>query len=119
MCASAGRVSVISSTPRQAARAATTTIDGSNLIGGSNNNMDIDGGKLNCTFINCWWGEGCAERCPRVRFGKVHVRMAKGSDHTVTPALRSRIRKARRESANGETVVCSSPEGMQQYFDSL
>lgn len=45
----------------------------SNLIGGSNNNMDIDGGKLNCTFINCWWGEGCAERCPRVRFGKVHV----------------------------------------------
>lgn len=45
----------------------------SNLIEGSNNNLDIDGGKLNCTFINCWWGEGCVERCPRVRFGKVHV----------------------------------------------
>lgn len=45
----------------------------SNLIGGSNNTADLDGGKLNCTFINCWWGEGCSERCPRVRFGKVHV----------------------------------------------
>lgn len=45
----------------------------SNLIGGSNKSIDIDGGHLNCTFINCWWGEGCAERCPRVRFGQVHV----------------------------------------------
>lgn len=51
--------------------------------------------------------------------GIASVRMAKGSNHTVTPALRSRIRKARQESANGETVVCSSPEEMQQYFDSL
>ena len=52
--------------------------------------------------------------------GIASVRMAKGSDdHTVTPALRSRIRKARQESANGETIVCSSPEEMQQYFDSL
>ena len=30
-------------------------------------------GGNNCTFICCWWGEGCNERCPRVRFGKVHV----------------------------------------------
>ncbi len=45
----------------------------SNLVGGKDNNMEIDGGHLNCTFINCWWGEGCSERCPRVRFGKVHV----------------------------------------------
>jgi len=44
-----------------------------NLIGGSNNTADIDGGHLNCTFICCWWGDGCNERCPRVRFGKVHV----------------------------------------------
>lgn len=51
--------------------------------------------------------------------GIASVRMAKGSDHTVTPALRSRIRKARQESANGETIVCGSPEEMQQYFDSL
>ena len=51
--------------------------------------------------------------------GIASVRMAKENDHTVTPALRSRIRKARKESANGETVVCSSPEEMQQYFDSL
>ena len=51
--------------------------------------------------------------------GIASVRMAKGGDHAVTPALRNRIRKARQESANGETVVCSSPEEMQQYFDSL
>ncbi|MBQ7511814.1 MAG: chromophore lyase [Prevotella sp.] len=30
-------------------------------------------GHLNTTFANCWWDEGCMERCPRVRFGKVHV----------------------------------------------
>jgi hypothetical protein len=40
-------------------------------------------------------------------------------DNTITPALRTRIRKARKESADGETVVCSTPEEMQQYFDSL
>ena len=56
----------------------------SNLIGGSNNTADIDGGRLNCTFICCWWGEGCAERCPRVRFGKVHVAncLYDGDDYT-------------------------------------
>lgn len=45
----------------------------SNLIGNSNDTADLDEGHLNCTFICCWWGEGCRERCPRVRFGKVHV----------------------------------------------
>lgn len=30
-------------------------------------------GHLNTTFANCWWDTGCMERCPRVRFGKVHV----------------------------------------------
>ena len=39
----------------------------------SNKSADLDEGHLNCTFICCWWGEGCSERCPRVRFGKVHV----------------------------------------------
>lgn len=51
--------------------------------------------------------------------GIASVRMAKGGENAVTPALRSRIRKARKESANGETFVCSSPEEMKQYFDSL
>ena len=40
-------------------------------------------------------------------------------EYTVTPALRTKIRKAREESANVETVVCSTPKEMQQYFDSL
>lgn len=56
----------------------------SNLIGNSNKTADIDAGRLNCTFINCWWGEGCSERCPRVRFGKVHVVncLYDGNDYT-------------------------------------
>lgn len=37
----------------------------------------------------------------------------------ITPAMRRSINKARREYANGETISCSSPEEMQNYFDSL
>lgn len=44
---------------------------------------------------------------------------ADSNHNVVTPALRTKIRKAREESAKGETVVCSSPEEMKQYFDSL
>lgn len=43
------------------------------LWGGSDSNIAKDGGKLNTTFANCWWDEGCHERMPRVRFGKVHI----------------------------------------------
>jgi hypothetical protein len=52
--------------------------------------------------------------------GIASVRMATISDdNTITPAMRRSINKARREYANGETIKCSSPEEMQQYFDSL
>ncbi len=48
------------------------------------------------------------------------VRVANLSDdNSISPSLYSRIRKARRESANGETIVCNTPEEMEQYFDSL
>lgn len=40
-------------------------------------------------------------------------------DKTITPAMRRSINKARREYANGETISCSTPEEMQNYFDSL
>lgn len=43
------------------------------LIGGSDSNASQDETHLNITFANCWWDEGCRERMPRVRFGKVHV----------------------------------------------
>lgn len=43
------------------------------LWGGSDKNNSVDGGKLNTTFANCWWDEGCKERMPRVRFGKIHI----------------------------------------------
>ncbi len=41
------------------------------------------------------------------------------SDNVITPALRRRINKARREYANGETITCRTPQEMQQFFDSL
>ena len=43
----------------------------SNLWGGGD--KAEDSGKLNTTFANCWWDEGCKQRMPRVRFGKVHL----------------------------------------------
>lgn len=43
-----------------------------NLWGGSDSNTK-DVGKLRTTFANCWWDQGCHERNPRVRNGKVHV----------------------------------------------
>lgn len=45
----------------------------SDLWSGSDKNVSKDGGKLNTTFANCWWDEGCIERMPRVRFGKIHI----------------------------------------------
>lgn len=43
-----------------------------NLWGGSDSEKESIG-KLNTTFMFCWWDEGCVERMPRVRFGKVHI----------------------------------------------
>ena len=37
----------------------------------------------------------------------------------ITPAMRRHINKARKESKQGETIVCRSKAEMQQYFDSL
>ena len=45
----------------------------SDLWGGSDKNASKDSGKLRTTFANCWWDEGCRERMPRVRFGKIHI----------------------------------------------
>ena len=44
----------------------------SNLWGGSDSRT-TDNNKLNTTFANCWWDNGCKERMPRVRYGKVHI----------------------------------------------
>ena len=49
--------------------------------------------------------------------GIASVRTATISDdHTITPAMRRSINKARREYAKGETIKCSTPEEMQRYF---
>lgn len=44
----------------------------SNLIGSSDGATE-DETHLNITFNYCWWGEGCRERMPRMRFGKLHM----------------------------------------------
>ncbi len=40
---------------------------------GSSDKIGDDEGYLNATFVNCWWYHGCGQRCPRIRFGKVHI----------------------------------------------
>jgi len=44
----------------------------SDLLGSSDTDTG-DAGHLNITFQYCWWGSGCVERMPRVRFGDVHI----------------------------------------------
>ena len=44
-----------------------------NLVGSTDDGNDGDPGKLKETFHHNWWGSGCKERMPRVRFGQVHV----------------------------------------------
>lgn len=43
-----------------------------NLIGSSDGATN-DENKLRVTFQYCWWGEGCRERMPRIRYGKIHL----------------------------------------------
>ena len=37
----------------------------------------------------------------------------------VTPTMRRRINKARKEYAEGQTITCRNPQEMQQFFDNL
>ncbi len=37
----------------------------------------------------------------------------------MTPALRRKVNKARKEYAEGQTITCRTPQEMQQFFDSL
>ncbi len=42
----------------------------SNLVGASDN-VAADSGKLNVTYANCVWGEGCDQRMPMARYGTI------------------------------------------------
>lgn len=43
------------------------------LLIGSGDKLTEDIGHLNTTIAYCWFDEGCMERTPRVRKGKIHV----------------------------------------------
>jgi pectate lyase len=43
----------------------------SNLIGSSDDESESHG-KLNTSYINCWWKD-VADRCPRTRYGMIHM----------------------------------------------
>ena len=45
--------------------------------------------------------------------------VATASDNTITPAMRRRINRARKEYAEGKTITCKTPQEMQDFFDSL
>ena len=36
-------------------------------------NSKSEDGNLNATFVNNWWYHGCGQRCPRIRWGHVHI----------------------------------------------
>ncbi|QQS05337.1 MAG: pectate lyase [Fibrobacterota bacterium] len=67
----------------------------SNLLGGSD--TEASDGKLSVTFFKTWWGEGVAERMPRVRFGKVHIANClfnskdPGQNHSVRAGFKANI----------------------------
>ena len=52
-------------------------------------------------------------------FHKEESPVAADEAEVITPAMRRRISKARKESKQGETVVCRNKAEMQQFFDSL
>jgi pectate lyase len=68
-----------------------------NLIGHVDTNVAQDAGHLNVTLYKVWWGDGVAERMPRVRFGKVHVANCLftstdlGQGHCIRPAFQSNL----------------------------
>lgn len=60
-----------------------------NLLIGSGDKNAEDVGKLNTTIAYCWFDEGCHERSPRVRKGKIHIVncLYTNTDQWGTPAL--------------------------------
>jgi uncharacterized repeat protein (TIGR02543 family) len=44
-----------------------------NSLIGNSDSKTSDRGKLKVTMMYNWWGTGCKERMPRLRFGQVHV----------------------------------------------
>ena len=66
----------------------------SNLWGGGDTATD-DEGHLNTTFYACWWDNGCKQRMPRIRYGKVHILnclySSSSADYCIGAGYRSNI----------------------------
>ncbi len=66
-----------------------TTHRNVNLIGSSDAAPDL--GFLHVTFHHCWYDQGCDERMPSVRFGRVHVYNNYYSSPTGSYGVRTRL----------------------------
>jgi len=66
-----------------------------NLIGNSDSKTS-DRGKLKVTMMYNWWGAGCKERMPRVRYGQIHMVNnyfnSTGNNHCVRAGREANIR---------------------------
>src|SRR5262245_43655935 len=66
-----------------------------NLVGHSDGNAAEDQGKLHITFHHNWWGAGCVERMPRIRFGSIHSYNnffnCSGNNYCIRASIQSQI----------------------------
>ncbi|PXY38864.1 pectate lyase [Flavobacterium cheongpyeongense] len=80
----------------------------SNLIG-SSDTQTTDRGTLRITFARCWWGNGCKQRLPRVRFGKIDIINSyfncAGNDVCVAAGFEANIRIERSVFENVNTPI--------------
>jgi uncharacterized repeat protein (TIGR02543 family) len=80
----------------------------SNLFG-SSDGATGDRGKLRITMYNCWWAQGCKERMPRVRFGKVHLVnnyfSCSGNNHCVRAGFEADLRVEANSFENVNTPI--------------
>ena len=64
----------------------------SNLWGSSDKDSITDEGHLNTTFYACWWDEGCRNRMPFARYGRIHILNCLYSSEVASTCLNVRFR---------------------------
>ena len=88
---------------------------------GSSDKATESVGHLNTTFVNCWWDSGCMERCPRVRFGKVHLQNCyytnTGNHYSIGYGYKSNIYAEKCWFADGVVVAKDYTDAKHGYPD--